>query len=224
MLRSSALSLVVAVVAVTLSIGCGSVSEEDLFGPPIPGTWSGGQPSTGGATASGGGGGGGSGGFTASGGTGAGGIVRTGGANAGGASSGGYPPTGGTGGLDPSTGGSSGEIGSPGVISCAGLPCRSDMSPVNTCCLGGFQGTTCEPEIVACAFYGAHAFHCDDAADCGGGAICCAVSTAGLISADCLTECTTTSTSVQLCRTHGECPEGRECAPSDELPDYNICQ
>ena len=154
MLRSSALSLVF---AVTLPIGCGSVSEEDLFGPPVPGTWSGAQPSTGGATVSGGG----TAGFAASGGNAAGGIANAGGANTGGVSSGGYSPTGGTGGLDPSTGGSSAEIGSPGVISCGGVPCRSDMSPVNTCCLNPLSSssTYCEPEIVACALSGAHAFH-----------------------------------------------------------------
>jgi hypothetical protein len=219
MFRSSVLSLAVAIV---LPIGCGSVSDEGLFGPPDPSLWTGAKPSAGGAVGSGGSGG--VGGLEASGGVAAGGIAETGGST-GGVSTSGISQTGGTGGLDPSTGGSSAEIGSPGVVSCMGIPCRSDMSPANTCCLGATSANTrCQPEIVPCAFYGASAFHCDDRADCGGGAICCGTLTDGLVVADCVTECSTTGNTLQLCRTQGECPEGRECKPWSKLPEFSVCQ
>jgi hypothetical protein len=218
MLRSSVLLLAVAIV---LSIGCGSVSDEGLFGPPDPSLWSGG-PSSGGAVGSGGSGG--TGGLDASGGTAAGGIAATGGNSAGGVSTGGTSQNGGAGGMDPSTGGSSTEIGSPGVISCGGLPCRSDTQPSKLCCMGGLRHA-CEPDYAVCPLALSHSFFCDDAADCGGGALCCATATDGLIRAECVPGgCPSQESTVQLCRTNTECPEGLECAPWNKLPEFSTCQ
>lgn len=217
MLRSGALSIAF---ALAIAIGCGSASEESLFGPPHAGTWKGGSSSTGGAQGSGGG--------TASGGTETGGAPEAGGAAAGGSSSaGGAAATGGTGGNPSATGGSGGELGSPGVISCSGIPCRSDMMPANTCCIArsGIFQTSCRPEFPPCSAQLAWPFYCDDAADCGGGAVCCAHMEDGVTTAKCATECDGGEGSVvQLCRTNAECSEGRHCDAWDKLPEYSICQ
>jgi hypothetical protein len=223
MLRWSALSLAV---AIGLVIGCGSASEDSLFGPPNPNALTG-PRATGGAAASSGGSATGGiapmGGAEATGGA-TGGVSDAGGTSStGGVSSGGVSEAGGAGGLDPSSGGSSAEIGTPGVISCAGVPCRSDTSPANTCCSALGTGT-CGPEYIACSSFAASTFYCDDAADCGGGAICCATSGL-LVVAKCVTdECSGSGSRVQLCRTKAECPEGRECKPWNKIPEYSACQ
>lgn len=104
----------------------------------------------------------------------------------------------------------------PGHIFCFSTPACSGATPV--CCDasadGGFTDT-CVANLAACAAP-AHAFVCEETADCMGGQVCCThvgMSSRGTPFIDattCAASCTGATTQ-QLCKADSGCPSGMHC-------------
>ena len=92
----------------------------------------------------------------------------------------------------------------PKSIFCNGAGCDTTS---HYCCAKSATAQSCVADGTKCAD---NSLHCDEAADCASGQICCFV--AKSISAGdtvCATSCSGGAFSVQLCRTNGECGSGK---------------
>jgi hypothetical protein len=224
------------------ALACGSVSGDELYSGSGQSSAMGGKSASGGSAPTGGS-------FSTGGSTGAGGSLVTGGTTtssggsdvstggvrpaSGGVSSGGEPATGGA----PSSGGSmeTGGAGggppdpsTPGVVACADTLCPVEAAIPSACCLGlGIFETQCLSVIVGCGLGlggNGQPLYCDDAADCGGGQICCVSQTTEGTTSRCEASCSGLNSGQQLCRTDSECSDGLKCSPWTRRKAYSICQ
>jgi hypothetical protein len=101
-------------------------------------------------------------------------------------------------------------------VACDGGPC--DVSSAEFCCVHeGGAGPHCH---VAGDCSGDHIW-CDGAEDCGSGQICCATSSAGILTgANCQTSCAVGE--LEMCN-GGSCSNG-SCLPDNEFSFLHVCQ